>query len=294
MKIINIRILCAVAILGLLGSMACKKKDTSPPDPGPDDQVLRAIHRNGVLSDSFYYNKRQQVTHYKHFNIAGEIEMHSDMTYDNAGQLISTSSYLRNDLIAKDQITTTANQMSVVGNMYIPGSTVSRSYTTILKFDNAGRLISMLDSMHFSRDFNGISYIGWVDISNRKYDNDKMILFETELISKRYDPTTPNIDTIISDVFTTRRFEYGDTPNKLYSLGKKNPYLLVVLTQSFNPFYAGSTNVTKTTIGNSTSVFQDIDFTSGFYVRTRKETTTTNGLTSTTNWQFYYSPVSGL
>lgn len=44
----------------------------------------------------------------------------------------------------------------------------------------------------------------------------------------------------------------------------------------------------------NTSGFQDIEFTSGFYVRTRKETTTTDGVTSTTNWEFYYSPVSGL
>lgn len=289
MKINNRSILYVLTVFLLLGSTACKKKDTSSPDPGPDDLVLSAIHQNGVLTDSFYYNKRLQVTTYKHFNTAKKIDKHCDMTYDNAGMLISASFYAGNDLLEKNQITTVANQMSIAGDKYNFDRTVSMPYTTILKFDNGGRFISLLDTVHFFRQFDGIHYTRWITISNRKYDNDKLMFYETESISKKYDPATPHIDTITSDVFTTHRFEYGNTPNKLYSSGKRNPYLLMI-TGPANPFYAGSTNVTKITVGNNTSVFQDIDFTSGFYVRTRKETTTTNGLTSTTNWQFFYTP----
>ena len=293
MKIINVRVLGAIVMLGLLGSMACKKKDTSPPDPGPDDQVLRAIHQNGVLMDSFYYNKRQQVTVYKHFNGAGAIDHSCTMTYDNAGNLIAASINSSKRLSEKNQVTTTANTISIVGNIYDSDGSLWSPYTTILKFDNSGRFVSMLDTVHSARQTPSLSNTRWITTVNRRYDSDKLISYEEERISKKYDPATPNIDTITSDITSNKRFEYGNTPNKLYSLGKKNPYLLVI-TGPANPLYAGSTNVTKTTMGNSTSVFQDIHFTTGFYVQTRKETTITDGVSSTTQWDFYYSPVSGL
>lgn len=273
--------------------MACKKKDTTPPDPGPDDQVLSAIHQNGVLTDSFYYNKQQQIIHYIHFNATREIDKYCDMTYDNEGGFTGASLYFKNGVSEKNQAITTAGQIRIVGNIYYSNGTIWSPYTTILKLDNGGRFVSMLDTVHAGSKNNILSYLRWIDIQTRKYDDDKLVYVEMEGITTKYDPATPNIDTIVSDKVITKHFEYGNTPNKLYPIGKKNPYLLVIIGAA-NPFYAGSTNVTKTTEGNNTTVFQDIEFTSGFYVRKRKETITVDGVTSTINWEFYYSPVSSL
>jgi hypothetical protein len=300
MKLYKRNIQYAIAVFVLLACISCKTTDRVEPEPvlGSGEYLLRSIYGNGTLSDSFVYNSKGQVIKY----LSIPRSLNATMTYNNEGRLTDAAWYVKRNeawiLLDKFSIFRDAGGMTVYDSTYdiINGTSKIALDTMLFTLDQEERFTNLVYSSHVPDEFHEVFFF----TSRRKYTNHQLTTCEMKIFVYPNNPGTPNSEEKRLSLDYTVNYEYGDVPNKLYALGKSNPFLMYTIGED-NNLFAGNMQVKSTTrLGSNvrlettektTSVFTDTYYPNTAYLKNRKVTGTSNKYDFLPyNIQYYYTP----
>lgn len=307
----TIKVLYIIAILGILGSMACKKKDNITPEPelilGPGEHLLRSIYINKTMTDSFAYNSKQQIITY----VTPHYRFH--IAYDEHDLPKSVETYQKKDnnwnLMLKSQISFSNQEITSYGagiDSITNGSKLFMTDTIHMLLDNKGRVIQSIDSELI---IIGTLRLRFIDTYKKTYVNDQLATVELKSLAyeKNQYPTAGEKSFVLED--SRYDCDYENVPGTLAAIRQSNPYLEDILLPFLHPlsisFLRGKiqsklkhfSNASDVVGSNYTSeaTFTDTYYPNTPYVKSRKTTllsgTLTRDQTSTFTSQFYYTPL---
>lgn len=291
--------------LAILSNTGCRKKDQPKEPSGPAPlqvtRLLTLIYRDNILYEQLDYNNNEQLTTFNHFDPTSDIaNIRLEFKTDANGKLTGTVLYRKDGssfkLAEKNVVQSSEKEFKIAGDLYPPYS-IGRKDTVPdamrFAFDDNGRLIELTDTLTTEK---GTDYLRQlIAITTCNYSGDQL----NNLTRKGYgyyaSPTLPGGEENILQTTSIFQFEYDDTPNFFYALGKLYPYLRLIMRPEHRLF-AGRTNVKKltekhTSPGNQTDIthfFQDTRDDHNSHIIYTTEVTIQNGITSTTQWQYHY------
>jgi hypothetical protein len=248
------------------------------------------------------YNAKGQVIKYMGINRPYTL----NMSYDNEDRLTAAESYQKTDgawlLSEKFRIVSDTEGMKIYTTRYdvSKGTSGTALDTLLFTIDQEQRFTDLAYSYHTPYESNDAFFY----TTRRNYMNHQLANCVVKIFVYPNKHGFPNGAATRLTLDYTVNYEYSDIPNKLYAMGKDNPFLIYIIGED-NVLLAGHTQVKKTTTLGSTflldgtakrtSVFTYTYYPNTAYIRTRKTTTEAvgNGVplsTSTYTTQYYYIP----
>jgi hypothetical protein len=295
-------------ILAILSNTGCRKKkdlpqEASGPAPLHVTRLLTLIYRDNILYEQLDYNNNGQLTTFNHFDPTSDVaNIRLEFKTDTDGKLTGTVLYRKNStsfkLGEKNVVQSFEKEFKIAGNLYPPYSPGGKDTipdTMRFDFDDNGRLIQLTDTMTTEK---GIDYIRQlIAITTCNYSGDQLNNVTRNGYGYYASPTLPGGEESTLQTTSIFQFEYDNTPNYFYALGKLYPYLRFIMRPDHRLF-AGRTNVKKltekhTSTGsvNPTEIihfFRDTRDDHDSHIIYTTEVTIQNSITSTTQWQYHY------
>ncbi|MGF6927889.1 hypothetical protein QFZ48_003389 [Chitinophaga sp. W2I13] len=299
-------IILPAIVLIILSTTGCRKKDqpngpAGPTGPAPLQitRLLTSIYRDNILYEQLDYNNNQLVTFHHYEPTGGAGNMRLEFKTDADGKLTGTVLYRKDGanfkLAEKNTIQSFEKELKITGSLYPPFTGIKDTIPDTMRFgfDDNGRLIQLTDTLTTEK---GTDYLRQlIAITTYNYSGDQLSGLTRNGYGYYASPTLPGGEENKLQITSEFQFEYDNTPNFFYALGKKYPYLRLIMKPD-HPLFAGRFNVKKhlgkhISPGSQTEIthlFQDTrDDLNGHIIYTT-EVTIQNGVTSTTQWQYHY------
>ncbi|WP_436487264.1 hypothetical protein [Chitinophaga sp. ARDCPP14] len=287
-------------VLAILSTAGCRKKDRPKEATGPAPlevtRLLTFIYKDNVLYERLDYNNKQLTT-WHHFDPTTEVNnIRLEFKTDTNGKLIGTLLYQKDGtgfkLIEKNEVQSLEKEFKITGNLYRLSSGTPDTIPDAMRFafDDNGRMIELTDTLTTEKKTDYLSQL--IVITTCNYSGDQLNNLTRKAYNYYVSPTLPGGEKINLYHTGIFQYEYDDTPNFFYALGKRYPYLRFIMTPE-HPLFAGRTNVKKITYpGGQTEIihlFQDTHDDHDNHIIYTTEVTLNNGVTnSTTHWQYHY------
>ncbi|MDR6567086.1 hypothetical protein [Chitinophaga ginsengisegetis] len=298
-----------VIALVILTNTGCRKKDQpkEPTGPAPIQvtRLITQIYRDNILYEQLGYNNNQQLTTFDHYEPGSDqATMHMEFKTDANGKLTGTVLYRKDGanfkLSEKNVVQSSEREFKITGFLYPPysgGRNDTVPDAMRFTFDDSGKLIELTDTLITEK---GADYMRQlIAITTCNYSGDQLNNLTRNGYGYYASPTLPGGEETTLHTSSISQFEYDDTPNFFYALGKQYPYLRFIMRPDHRLF-AGRTNVKKITEkhlppGGSqteiTHIFRDIRDDHDSQVVYTTELSIQNGVTSTIQWRYHYRPL---